>query len=218
MTDQKMVSDQPADDSVNVPGDDMQSESQSSRDSVQYSTYQRVLSEKKKAAAELARAQRELDEIRAQQESEKESALKENQQWKELYEQEQQKREQALQKAQALEEQQMNARKLNAVLKTLPANVPSDYWDLIPTTQVKVNPETGDIDEDSVKSVAEYVTTKLDRILDRPANGSKVDPTAPKANGSGTLTKDEWLKLDSKQRQQRAGDVQGVPEWMVTGA
>jgi len=189
--------------------------SQPKVDTVKYETYQRVLGEKKRATDEATKLRKELDDRIAADETAKEAALKENQQWKELYETEAQKAQAANKKAAELLEHQNNAKKLNAILSKLPNQVPNKFWGLINTDSVLLN-ESGEIEEVSIQREVDRIVKDMPEIMVK-SGSPNVDPKAPQANGSGTLSHDEWMKLPKADRDKRVGDVQGMPEWMLTG-
>jgi len=208
----QVVSDQPIDPAVQPTGD--LPTPTNSNDSVQYATYQRVLSEKKRASEEAVQLRKALDEMKfAEDERQKKSLIEQNQ-WKELYEQEQKKASDALQVAADLKQHQLDAKKLNSILGKLPSQVPNKFWGLINTDNVLVNPDTGEIDDSSILKEVNRIVTEIPEIMTKTSTAT-VDPRAPVSNGSGTLSKDAWLKLSPSERSKRSADVEGIPDWMV---
>jgi len=206
---------QPDGNAVHTPGDDSLANNPPAKDSVQYATYQRVLSEKKRAADELARVRGELDEIRQAQEAEQARSLEEQKKYQQLWENEKQRSAEALQKAQELEARQTDAKKLNAVLTGLPSQIPNKFWGLVNTDSVIIHPETGEVDTESVQREVDRIVKDMPEILAKPSNAT-IDPAAPKPNGSGKLSADEISRLPQHERAAALANA-GAPEWMVNG-
>lgn len=184
------------------------------KDSVQYETYRKVLSEKKRQAELNTQLQAKLSELENAEKERQETQLKEQNQWQELAKLKEQEAEQARQEAMALRSQQQDARKLDAVLNALPGQVPRDYWGLIDLEKVIVNPDTGDIEATSVKSLADEFIQRHKRVIDFPGSGARIDPQAPQPNGAGSVSINDFAKMSADEKAANLGKIDGMPDWL----
>jgi hypothetical protein len=179
------------------------------QDAVSYETHRRLLGEKKKL-------KERLDALEAAQKKQAEADLEEQQKWKELADLKAKEAQAALEKYNSLESELAEGRKLSAVLKALPGNVDEKYWNLIDTSKVVFNPESGEIEAASVQEVAKNVQESYPEIL-RQAQAPGQPSEAPQpANTAGLLYK-EWLKLPKAERDKRLHEVSDVPDSMKRG-
>ena len=135
-------------------------ERKSSKDTVAYETYHRTVSQKKKLEEENERLKREASE-RAEKD------LKENERWQELAQLREKEAAEAKAKAEAIETSLLEGKKLSSVLDALPSGVDKKYWNLIDTSGVVLNPETGDPEAASVQEVAKRIQEDYPEILQK---------------------------------------------------
>lgn len=160
-------------------------------DMVSYETHRRLLDEKKKTQAE-------RDQLLAEKKAREEEEARKRGDFEALLKS----RDEALAKATSelasVREKQVTARKLAAVLDTIDGEVESKWYSLIDVSQVIVNPETGEVDPMSVTKVVEGLRKTWPEMIKNP-NAPKLPADAPKGNGAGKITKEEWLKLSGKE-------------------
>lgn len=161
------------------------------KDSVAYDTYQKVLSEKKKAAERLAvleaeKAERDRKDMEAKGEYQK------------LIELERKRADEALSKVSAFEEQMAHARKLKALLDALGGQVDDKFLGFLPIDQIAVDPESKEVNLTSVASVAENFKKNFPELIKNP-NGPRLPNAAPQGNDAGKISEAEWNKLPPKE-------------------
>lgn len=120
---------------------------QKKKDSVAYETYRRTLSE----AKTFKEKYRELEAVLKQQEEEK---LKANNEWKALAESREKTLLEAQNRLNEYEKTITDSIKLNAFNRILGGKIKSqEYYSFVDTDKIAYNPETKQVDEDSVKLV-----------------------------------------------------------------
>lgn len=179
-----------------------------SDDKVQYATYQKVLGEKKRAAEELANAKALIAQFEANQKDAEEKALKEKEDWKTAYEL----------KAKLLEETESkfktqtqiieDSKKFSAFLDNVNGTVDKKFYQLIDISNVIIDPTTGQPDPASAQQAAREFEKNFGDIV-KKGTGPKL-PNASPQNSTGTITRDEWLQLPSKEMKARLKDVMGT--------
>ncbi len=161
------------------------------KDFVTYETHRKLLDEKKKIAERLTtleseRKAREEDEARKR--GDFETLLKT--------------RDEELVRLRGelttREQRENNARKLAAVLDTVGGEVESKWYSLIDVSSIVLHPETGEIDQMSVTKTVEALRKTWPEMIKNP-NPAKLPSNAPLGNGAGKISRDEWLKLPSKE-------------------
>lgn len=162
-----------------------------SKDVVSYDTHRRLLDEKKKTQAE-------RDQLLAEKKQREEEEAKKRGDYEALLKS----RDEALAKAQAdlasVRETQAKARKLAAVLDSIEGEVEPKWFSLIDVSSVVTNPDTGEIDQMSVTKVVEGLRKTWPEMIKNP-NAPRLPADAPKGNGAGKISKEEWLKLPAKE-------------------
>lgn len=170
-------------------------------DTVAYSSYQKLLSEKKKLQAKIDQVEREAQK----REQEK---LETQQKYKELWESEKTEVETLRGQVKSYEERWTDALKLDAFNKALgdTRRIDPKYSGFIDTANILLDPETGRIDELSTKREVERVLQSYPEIVKSTvtAHLPNQNPTPGK-----TLTKEEWLKLPAKEMAARLKEVMG---------
>lgn len=190
-------------DSVDNPNDDSVIEK---KDVVAFETHQRLLAQRKADQEKLKEAQAKLDKIeekeaeleRKRQELE-EQKLKDEGNWKALLEAREaklaefQSRESELvSKVSMFEQQFQEAAKLQALQDALGGKFKhKSYYNLVDTDRIITNPETGQIDQDSVKAYADTFLKEHKELI--AFNKPQINDRAP--GQAGSLTYEEWLVL-----------------------
>lgn len=200
----------PDPDPVDPPQDDPP---KAAKDSVAYGTYQKVLGEKKRAAQENSDLRERLAALETADKERQEDELKEQNKYKELLELRE--KEAAALKAEAdqLKEEQRNVRKLNAVVRALPSELPRKYWRFVDLNSVIVNPDTEEVDEMSAKSVAEGFIKEFPEAFGKP--GAPKDNQAPVPNGSGEVTLEALKAMKTSREARESLSAAGAPDWMT---
>lgn len=184
-------------------------------DKVDYSTYQKVLDEKKRRDAELADLKRKLDEKDAEARRLAAEQATAAQDWKKLAELREQEAVEAKAKLQEAtstltkrDEQERNAVRLEAFLDTVGGKVDRKYWGLIPIDQIVIDQTTGEPDKSSVARVVETFR-QTHPVLIEPVSTPGTPNTAPRGGTTkpGAITYAEWLKLPHKEMAKRRADV-----------
>ena len=78
------------------------------------------------------------------------------------------------------------------------------YWAHVDFDKIAVNPQTGEIDAQSLKKAADDFIGKHKELIDFGAGGNLPNNTP---GGSGRLTREQWKKLPLKERKARMKDV-----------
>lgn len=182
----------------NPSGDTTSSVSSSSTDTVNYQTYQKLLSEKKKLQEEHERLKNEA-ETRRQQE------LKEQEKFKELYEQTAEENKKLSEKVEAHTQRWQNAVKLSAFTDALgDKRIDSKYSGFIDTTNILINPETNEVDQVSVQKEVQRVINEYPEIVKSTATGNLPNESP---NSKGSLTEEQWRKLPAAEMKKRRKEV-----------
>lgn len=154
---------------------------------------QELLSEKKKVSEKL-----KTFEQLAKEKEEKE--LKEKEDFKTLV----QLREQELEKTKSELEiertQRMQGMKLDAFLSVIDGKIDSKYWGMIDLEQIKLNPDSKQIDQMSVSQAVEVFKKTYPELI-KTNMGQMIPANAP-TNGD-ILTYDKWLTLPVKEQKAR---------------
>lgn len=170
-------------------------------ETVSYETHQRLLGEKKraveeakKAAEEKAEAKKQLNELLRQRKEEEEAKLKANEEYKKILEI----REKELNEVKAeltnVHTTIAESRKFQAVIESINGSVDKQYWSLIPTEKVAVDPSTGQPDPVSVQAVAREFEKNFALVV-KPKTGVQILPNEAAKGGTEKLTVDQWKAL-----------------------
>jgi hypothetical protein len=158
MSDQTGVSD-----STQVNG--VQTETRTANDVVKYETYSKVLSEAKKLKEKV----KEYETVLQQSQEQK---LKEQNEWKALAEQYKSKLDQTSHVLQEQEKSIVNGLKFHEFEKHLGGKLKDkDYATFVEFDRIVLNPETKQVDEDSVKTVAADFIKKHASLVDFQGSG-----------------------------------------------
>lgn len=176
--------------------------------------HKRAIDDAMKFKAELKATREKLSLFEKAQKEAEEKKLTESGEYQKLIQLKEQKISELEQKMQetegnlsGLKKSLFDAAKLNAVRDRLPGTVKNPaYLSFIDVDKIAINPETNEIDLDSVDRVAtEFVKTHPDLI--------KSDPTRLPGGAAQAVTKlthDQWLKLPLKEKKLRLKDVEGI--------
>ena len=185
----------------------------SSKDSVQYETYRKVLSEKKRRDEELAEARRELEEIRARDKANQERELIEQNKWQEYAKAKEEEAKAAIARVKSYEEREIASRKLDRVLSGVGDPIDSKFWGLINIDSVSYNPESGEFDETSLNAEIQRIKTQMPEIISRRQNAN-FDPSAPVKNGNSQMDLQKFASLSKTEKKMAVGQLSSVPDWM----
>jgi hypothetical protein len=185
MSDQTGVSD-----STQVNG--VQTETRTANDVVKYETYSKVLSEAKKLKEKV----KEYETVLQQSQEQK---LKEQNEWKALAEQYKSKLDQTSHVLQEQEKSIVNGLKFHEFEKHLGGKLKDkDYATFVEFDRIVLNPETKQVDEDSVKTVAADFIKKHASLVEFQGSGKLPNQAAknyvPMGKSVSDMTSDELQK------------------------
>jgi hypothetical protein len=184
------------------------------KDVVAYETYQRLLDQRKADQAKLKTFEEKEAELERQRKELEESKLKDEGNWKALLEAREEKLiELANQKTEyenkvlMFEQQFQEAAKLQALQEAIGGKFKhKSYYNLVDTDKIIVNPESGEIDQDSVKKYADSFLKEHKELI-----AFSKPPVNDRAPGqSGSMTYEEWLvlaKTDPKKAKEKIKEV-----------
>lgn len=181
-------------------------ENQDRKDFVKYETYKKTLNQEKNLRAKLEQASQELEEFKRKEQELEEKTLQEQGEYQKLLELERKKREEMEQKASQYEQSIMQAHKLNAFKEKLPGQIANPaYYDFVDLEKIVINPETGEIAEESVQSAVDEFLGSHQRLI--VTKNSGLPNQAPTDGSAGKLSLDQWRKLPLKERKERMSEV-----------
>lgn len=175
-----------------------------SDDTVAYSTYKKVLTEKKNRDAELTEARRVISERDAKDKETEEENLKKNQQWQQLAEQKTKEAADAKEQAATTEKRLADGQKMSAVLDALDGGLDKQYWQLVDLDKVVLDPTTGLPEPGSVQAYVKDFREQYGKVL-TVQNGPRLPNHAPRSMTK--LTREEWTKLPLKEKKARMNEV-----------
>lgn len=170
------------------------SASEKTDDKVAYTTYQKVLDEKKALQAR-------MDEIEREKKERIEAEAKEKNDWQKIAEL----REQELAEAKAKltekdtalserDKRDQDTLKLHSFIGALTGKVDKKYWDYIPLEQIAVNPETGRPDETSVAKAVESFRANYPELI-TGVGGPRLPNNAPGDASGKSISYEAWMAL-----------------------
>lgn len=168
-----------------------------SKDSVSYESYQKAVTEAKKAKDERDRLRQELKE-------KQEKELKETNNYKELLKLREADLEKERKDRAELQSVIESGSKMQAFLAEVQGDLPRQFWGLVDLEKIVINPETKMPDKQAVASYAREFEKQFGKVLDNP-NSPQLPSDAPKGNGQ--LTYEAWLALPLKEKKERYKDV-----------
>jgi vacuolar-type H+-ATPase subunit I/STV1 len=192
-------------------------DSQTKKDHVSYETYQKLLSQRKKDQERLTALEKEQQELLEKKKQDEENKLNEKGEYKKIIEIREQKINELTgkinefeNKYKSIEDQLKTRRKLEAFLGKLPARLMDhDYLKLVDFDDIAVDPETGDVDGNSLDTVVSSFVKKHGRLLETKKTGMPNEATT----GSSKIDYDSWLKLPFKeQKKYKWEDLKNIPK------
>jgi len=172
-------------------------------DQVAYSSYKKVLDQRKADNARLKETQEQLNTLLAEKASEDEAKLAEQGKFKELLEAEQLKSQQATEQLQAFKEQGVIRSKEEALRKEIGQLKNPDYLKFADISNISMDAD-GKIDTESVKQVALNFKDSYPDLLQGDSNNL---PNSAPGKASGGLTYEKWLSLPSREQKARMSEV-----------
>lgn len=156
-------------------------------ESVSYETHRKLLSEKK-------RVQEERDALAAKDAERERKELEARGDFLKIIEIEKKRADEAEAKASSYEERTKTSKKVNALLKALDNSVPEKYLVMLPYEDLPIDPETGEVNQTAVAKAAEEFRKNYPELLIKP-NGPRLPTEAPRGNGAGMITAEDYAKL-----------------------
>lgn len=170
-----------------------------SKGQVSYETYLKTLDEAKKAKEKLRSLEEEKNRVA-------EEKMKSEGNWKGLLEAREARIKELEEETNSIKSQygELNERitgskKLSKVLSKLGGDLDEKYFGLIDISEVKINPETGDIDDMSAAKVAENFRTMFPETIKKKFNPSSMGENKTGNSSSGeqsTIAYADWCKLN----------------------
>lgn len=179
------------------------------KDTVAYETHKKLLGEKKRAAEEAETLKKELAEFKKREKEREETELKAKENWKQLLELREKELNEERTKRTSIEEAIMESKKLSAVLESLNGVVDKQYWSLIPTDKVVVDPASGQPDPASLQSVVREFEKNYALVV-KPKTGVKGLPNEAALGGSEKLTVSQWKALKTSKEMK---EKQHMVDW-----
>lgn len=165
---------------------------------VKYENYEKVLKQRKKDQVRVRELEAEINAFKAEREAAEETALKEQNKFKELYEKEQQKAQELSDQFSGLRQEIQLTTKRNALKSELGGVQQEEYLQFANLDGIEVL-EDGTINLDTVKAVAAEYREKHSHLLKvatpPPSNDSQEQDIS-----SGKLHYDKWMTLSYKER------------------
>lgn len=181
----------------NAGGEGQNQSTTENKRSVSYETYLKTLDEAKSAKSRLRALEEEKNKIA-------EEKLKSEGDWKGLLElRESRIKElegestQLKEKFTGLNERVTSSQKLSKVLSKIGGDLDPKYYGLIDISDVKINPETGEIDDMSATKVAENYRTEYAETIKKKFNPAAMGENRPGGQGGDGefISYDKWSKL-----------------------
>lgn len=178
---------------------------------VEYSTYKKVLTEKKNQSERLRAAEAKIAEFETSQREKDENDLKETNQFKTLYENAKVELKESKDAFKGLSGKLTTAVKIEAFKETIDGDVASKYHGFIDSESIIIDPETGEVDQMSVKSVVEKFKADHSQLITLPTNKTSTNPYPKGESGSvDKISYDEWLKLPKEEmRKWKTSQIEG---------
>ena len=206
---------------VDNVGDQDQNGDTGTKDKVAYDTYRRVLGKLKDAEAKLEKLNEyeakaaEAEKIKAEAEEVK---LKSEGKWKELLEAKENKLKELdgmlaeeRNKVQSFQDHLQEATKLQALQDVLGGRFKKQrYFDLVETDKIAINPETGQVDNDSLKAYADSFLKEHKELIE--FNKPQMPDGA--AHAGGLMDYQEWV---NKVQNAKGEELQKLKSMMATG-
>lgn len=180
---------------VKVSDQTDQSRSEIKDDFVSYDTHRKLLGEKKKEREENLRLRKQLNDLLEEKSMREEAQLKENNDWKALAEKRYEELKSHEAKLKQIEQDRIDAKKLDSFLSALPCNLERKFWRLIDIDKILVNPDSGEVDEMTVTKQVEVWKKEYPETLGYSGSGAKLPNESPKPTDS--LSYDKWKNMSA---------------------
>ncbi|RTL05196.1 hypothetical protein EKK58_08590 [Candidatus Dependentiae bacterium] len=177
---------------------DLNADSSSSKDTVAYDTYRKVLAEKKKKDEELASVREELAKRNKLDKEREEAELKAKEDYKKIAELREKELNETKIKYDSLNKEIQESLKFNAFLEALPGELPRKYWGMVNTKEIVIDPSTGDPDPVSIKKVAESFQAEYGELIKNP-NKAKL-PGDAASGGNAVITSEVWKTMTPEEK------------------
>jgi hypothetical protein len=177
-------------------------DNQSKDDVVKYETYSRVIKDLKKA-------QSKADELERIIQEQTTKTLKEKEDFKALYENTQAELKKKETELNDINQKIEVSRKYKAFCNYLNEKhgarlADDDYGQLVDLDKIVINPDTGEVDKLSLSNYADDFAKKRSHIIVK-TNQAGLPSESPKG-GTNTISRNDWLKLSSKEMQKYKPD------------
>lgn len=158
-----------------------------------YESYKKLLDEKKARDKDVQELKKRLDEIEAAKKKDEEQKLAAKEDFKKLLELREQEKKDLEEKLTSVNSKYEQSIKRQALIESLPGEVPKQYWSLMSLEDIVIDPETGSADEASVIAAAKRFEKEFPEVI-RRKNGNGLPGDAAKG-GSAKISYSEWVKL-----------------------
>ena len=183
-----------------------------SNDTVSYATHKRLLNQKKKTEERLAEYETRFAEMEKAKKVEEEQLLKEQGEYKKLVGLREQKIDEVVQEKERILKERDEYKKaindtfkLQAFYEKLPGKITNQqYLNFVDLDSIAYDPETGNVDEQSVDMVVNQFMEKHPKLVE-PSKIAKLPSGYPA--GSNKLTYDQWKSLPLKEMKKRIKDI-----------
>lgn len=207
--DQKAVSD--SNQSVDSVDD---GSGKSNQDNVSFDTHKRLLRQTKNTQSENQELKQQLADIQAQDEARAQDALAKNQEWKQLADRREEKIVQLEKTITDNDDHLDKSVKLQAFLNKVPGKLSDAYFGHVPLDKIAMNPDTREVDSESVELVVNDFLKDHGRLIDR--NDSKKLPSDASRGGAALTYKEELAQCKTQKELdavmlKRHGNLSGRP-------
>jgi vacuolar-type H+-ATPase subunit I/STV1 len=166
---------------------------------VDYKTFKRLLAQRKADSEKFEALEKELNSFKSEKQKIEEEKLKAEGNWKELLESRekslqelQEKLQEKDQEVKTYETHIQEATKLQSLQDALGGKFKKpEYMNLVDTSKIAIDPDTGNVDQTSLKSYADHFLKEHKELLN--LSKPQINDNAP--HHTGSLTYEEWVKL-----------------------
>ena len=178
---------------------------ESKEEFVKYSTYQKILNEKRNLASKHADTVAQLAKFESERKEREESEMREQNRYQELLEAREKELADTRGQLDSTRKDIEYAQKMHAFNESLGhSKLDPAYYSLVPIDEIKFTDE-GHIDQESLNAVATNFKTRHARLIDDPRND--LPSQRPGLSTGKKLTPEEWRKLSSKEMSARWQEV-----------
>lgn len=175
------------------------------KQTVAYETHQKLLGEKKKAAERAAALELELEQFRAKEREREDQELEKQKNYEQLLKNREEELKALKERTAQFETERLQAKKLDAFIKTLGGTLEDKYWSLVDLDKIALDPTTKQVDEMSVAKYVDDYRKTYPETIKRPGAPS-MPSHAPQGTG-GRLTYEQWTALPLKEKRARMHEV-----------